>query len=64
VHHDRVDDYNAIADEIQRRNAWDDSEAAVELRRRLARARAGVESARVYAETLRLRMESVRARYR
>jgi hypothetical protein len=64
VHNERVDEYNAIADEIQRRNAWDDSEAAVELRRRLDRARAGVESARVSAETLRVRMESVRARYR
>jgi hypothetical protein len=64
VHNDRVDEYNAIADEIQRRSAWDDSAASVELRRRLDRARAGVESARVYAETLRVRMESVRARYR
>jgi len=64
LHNDRVDEYNAIADEIQRRNAWDDSAASVELRRRLDRAREGVEIARVYTETLRVRMESVQARYR
>jgi len=64
VHNARVDEYNAVADEIQGRNAWDDSEASVALRRRLDRARDGVESARVQAELLRARMESVRARYR
>ncbi len=64
VHNSRVDEYNAVADEIQRRNAWDDSEASLALRRRLDRAREGVESARVQAELLRARMESVRARYR
>lgn len=64
VHNARVDEYNALADEIQRRNAWDDSEASVELRRRLDRAREAVESARVQAEMLRARMESIRARYR
>ncbi len=64
THNARVDEYNSLADEIQRRNAWDDSEASVELRRRLDRAREAVESARVQAEMLRARMESVRARYR
>ena len=64
VHNSRVDEYNAVADEIQRRSAWDDSEESVALRRRLDRARDGVESARVQAELLRARMESVRARYR
>ncbi|MCC6764461.1 MAG: hypothetical protein IT293_07330 [Deltaproteobacteria bacterium] len=64
VHNARVDEYNALVDEIQRRNAWDDSEGSVELRRRLDRARAAVESARVQAEMLRARMESVRAKYR
>ncbi len=64
VHNARVDEYNALADEIQRRNAWDDSEASVELRRRLDRAREAVESARVEAEMLRTQMESVRGRYR
>ncbi len=64
AHNARVDEYNALADEVQRRNAWDDSEASVELRRRLDRARAAVESARVEAEMLRARMESVRAKYR
>jgi hypothetical protein len=59
-----VDAHNARADEVERRNAWDDSEASVELRRRLDRARDGVESARVQAEMLRARMESVRTRYR
>lgn len=64
VHNARVDEYNALADEIQRRNAWDDSEFSVELRRRFDRAREAVENARVQAESLRTRMESVRARYR
>lgn len=64
VHNARVDEYNAVADDIQRRNAWDDSEESVALRRRLDRAREAVESARVQAELLRARMESVRARYR
>jgi hypothetical protein len=64
LHNQRVDEYNALADEIQRRDAWDDGEASVELRHRLERAREGVESARVHAEILRARMESVRARYR
>lgn len=64
IHNARVDEYNALADEVQRRNAWDDSEASVELRRRLDRAREAVETARVQAEMLRARMESVRARYR
>jgi len=64
THNARVDEYNALADEVQRRNAWDDSEASVELRRRLDRAREAVESARVQAEMLRARMESVRVRYR
>lgn len=64
VHNARVDEYNALADEIQRRNAWDDSEASVELRRRLDRAREAVESARVQAEMARARMESVRTKYR
>jgi len=64
VHNARVDEYNALADEIQRRNAWDDSEASVELRRRLDRAREAVESARVEAEMLRTQMEGVRTRYR
>ena len=64
VHNQRVDEYNALADEIQRRNAWDDSEESVGLRRRLDRARDAVESARVQAELLRARMESVRTRYR
>lgn len=64
VHNARVDEYNALADEVQRRSAWDDSEASVELRRRLDRAREAVERARVQAEMLRARMESVRARYR
>jgi len=64
AHNARVDEYNTLADEVQRRNAWDDSEASVELRRRLDRARDAVESARVQAEMLRARMESVRARYR
>lgn len=64
VHNDRVDEYNALADEIQRRNAWDDSEASVELRRRLDRAREAVESARVEAEMLRTQMESIRTQYR
>jgi hypothetical protein len=64
VHNSRVDEYNDLADEIQRRNAWDDSEASVELRRRLDRAREAVESARVEAEMLRTQMEAVRTRYR
>ncbi len=64
LHNRRVDEYNALADEIQRRNAWDDSEGSVELRRRLDRSRAAVESARVQAEMLRARMESVRGKYR
>ena len=64
VHNARVDEYNALADEIQRRNAWDDSEASVELRRRLDRAREAVEGARVEAEMLRTQMEAVRTRYR
>ncbi len=64
VHNARVDEYNALADEIQRRNAWDDSESSVELRRRLDRAREAIESARAQAENLRTRMEGVRARYR
>lgn len=64
VHNARVDEYNAVADEIQRRGAWDDSEASVALRRRLDRARDAVEGARMHAELLRSRMESVRARYR
>jgi hypothetical protein len=64
THNARVDEYNSLADEIQRRNAWDDSEVSVELRRRLDRAREAVESARVQAEMLRARMESVRTRYR
>jgi outer membrane biosynthesis protein TonB len=64
VHNARVDEYNALADEVQRRKAWDDSPESVELRRRLDRAREAVENARVDAEALRGRMESVRARYR
>lgn len=64
VHNQRVDEYNALADDIQRRNAWDDSESSVALRRRLDRSRDAVEAARVQAELLRARMESVRARYR
>lgn len=64
THNARVDEYNALADEVQRRNAWDDSEASVELRHRLDRARDAVETARVQAEMLRARMESIRARYR
>lgn len=64
VHNARVDEYNTLADEIQRRNAWDDSEASVELRRRLDRAREAVESARVEAEMLRTRMEAIRIEYR
>jgi small-conductance mechanosensitive channel len=64
THNQRVDEYNALADEVQRRNAWDDSQSSVELRRRLDRAREAVENARVQAEMLRARMESVRARYR
>jgi hypothetical protein len=64
AHNQKVDEYNALADEIQRRNAWDDSEESVALRRRLDRARDAVEAARVQAELLRARMESVRTRYR
>jgi outer membrane biosynthesis protein TonB len=64
VHNQKVDEYNALADEIQRRDAWDDIEDSVALRRRLDRARDAVEAARVQAELLRARMESVRARYR
>ena len=41
VHNARVDEYNALADEVQRRSAWDDSADSVELRRRLDRAREG-----------------------
>ena len=64
VHNQRVDEYNALADEIQRRRAFDDSPESVELRRRLDRAREAVESARANAEALRTRMEAVRSRYR
>lgn len=64
VHNARVDEYNALADEVQRRRAWDDSPESVDLRRRLDRAREAVEGARVNAEALRGRMESIRARYR
>jgi hypothetical protein len=64
VHNARVDEYNALADEVQRSRAWDDSPDSVDLRRRLDRAREAVERARVNAEALRERMESVRARYR
>lgn len=64
VHNQRVDEYNALADEIQRRRAFDDSSESVDLRRRLDRAREAVEGARVDAEALKARMEAVRARYR
>jgi hypothetical protein len=64
IHNARVDAYNAIADEVQRRNAWANDPESVELRRRLDRARQAVESARDEAELLRARMEEIRARYR
>ena len=64
VHNQRVDEYNALADEVQQRNAWDDGPESIALRRRLDRAREEVESARVQAELLRSRLESLRARYR
>ncbi len=64
VHNERVDEYNGLADEIQRRGAWDDRADSVELRRRLERARDAVEGARIQAELQRTRMESIRARYR
>ena len=64
THNTRVDEYNAIADEIQRRRAWDDNRESRALRARLERARGEVERTRANAEAMRVRMEEVRAWYR
>lgn len=64
IHNARVDEYNAVVDQIQRRRAWGDDRESLALRARLERARTEVERTRADAEALRLRMEQVRARYR
>jgi hypothetical protein len=60
----RADEYNEIADEVQRGETAGDAERAAALQARLQRARDAAERARVEADTLRGRMEEVQAKYR
>ena len=60
----RADEYNAIADDLQRAEEGGNLEHAEVLRSRLESARSAAEHARFDADSLRARMEDVQARYR
>jgi hypothetical protein len=60
----RADEYNAIADDLQRAEYAGNLEHAEVLRSRLESARSAAEHARFDAESLRTRMEDVQAKYR
>ena len=60
----RADEYNDIADQVQRGDGDADPDRAAALRAKLERARAAAERAKSDADTLKVHLDAVQAKYR